>query len=50
MTLFLFLGYAARLRSSALDIEEQAWIFGDGPITTVPAGNVAAHLKRKAAA
>lgn len=50
MTLFLFLGYAARLRSSALDIEEQAWIFGDGPITPIPAANVAAHLKRKAAA
>jgi O-antigen ligase/polysaccharide polymerase Wzy-like membrane protein len=50
ITLFLFLGYAARLRSSALDIEEQAWIFGDGPITAVPAANVAAYLNRKAAA
>jgi hypothetical protein len=44
------LGYAARLRSSALDIEEQAWIFGDGPITAIPAANVAAHLNGKAAA
>jgi hypothetical protein len=50
ITLFLFLGYAARLRSSALDIEEQAWIFGDGPITAIPAANVAAHFNGKAAA
>ena len=50
ITLFLFLGYAARLRSSALDIEEQAWIFGDGPITAIPAARVGARLNTKAAA
>jgi O-antigen ligase/polysaccharide polymerase Wzy-like membrane protein len=50
MTLFLFLGYAARLRSSALDIEEQAWIFGDGPITALPATGVGARFNTKAAA
>jgi O-Antigen ligase len=50
IALFLFLGYAAKLRSSALDIEEQAWIFGDGPIRAVPAAGFGAHLNTKAAA
>ncbi|WP_130576963.1 O-antigen ligase family protein [Bradyrhizobium sp. Leo170] len=44
LALFLFLGYAAKLRSSALDIEEQAWVFGDGPIRTIPAPGVGARL------
>jgi hypothetical protein len=50
IALFLFLGYAAKLRSSALDIEEQAWIFGDGPIRAVPAAGVGAGLNTRAAA
>ncbi|MCA6110596.1 O-antigen ligase family protein [Bradyrhizobium cenepequi] len=50
IALFLFLGYAAKLRSSALAIEEQAWIFGDGPIRAIPAGAVGACLNTKAAA
>lgn len=41
MALFLFLGYAAKLRSSALDIEEQAWVFGDGQIRAIPGPGVA---------
>ncbi|WP_456640209.1 O-antigen ligase family protein [Bradyrhizobium sp. USDA 10063] len=44
VALFLFLGYAAKLRSSALDIEEQAWIFGDGPIRAIPAAGVGTRL------
>jgi hypothetical protein len=44
IALFLFLGYAAKLRSSALDIEEQAWTFGDGPINAIPAPGVGARL------
>ncbi|MGX9424864.1 O-antigen ligase family protein [Bradyrhizobium sp. LeoA1S1] len=42
VALFLFLGYAAKLRSSALDIEEQAWV--DGPINAIPVPGVGARL------
>jgi hypothetical protein len=40
--LFLFLGYAAKIRSRALEIEEQAWIVNLAPSKQYPAPQLAA--------